>query len=97
MIRRTPQRTPTLAFGPNAYKLAIILTELSLPFETVNIWDAAELKKAPFTDVDPNGRAPVPEKYLFDHWLFVQASGQGPYYGQAGWFNVFHHEKLPSA
>ncbi|KAL9083219.1 MAG: hypothetical protein Q9165_008625 [Trypethelium subeluteriae] len=24
-------------------------------------------------------------------------SGQGPYYGQCGWFNVLHPEKLPSA
>ncbi len=24
-------------------------------------------------------------------------SGQGPYFGQAAWFTMFHHEKLPSA
>ena len=24
-------------------------------------------------------------------------SGQGPYWGQLGWFTKFHHEKLPSA
>lgn len=24
-------------------------------------------------------------------------SGQGPYFGQAGWFNVLHSEKIPSA
>ncbi|KAL9059172.1 MAG: hypothetical protein Q9206_001611 [Seirophora lacunosa] len=119
-------------YGPNPYKVAIVLTELSLPFETVVIWDAAELKKAPFTDINPNGRAPAikdpstgiflwescaiirylidqydktnalsydttPEKYLLDQWFFFQASGQGPYYGQAGWFNMFHPEKLPSA
>lgn len=39
-------------------KVAIILTELSIPFETTAIWDATELKKAPYTDVNPNGRAP---------------------------------------
>ena len=26
-----------------------------------------------------------------------QVSGQGPYFGQAAWFTLFHHEKLPSA
>jgi glutathione S-transferase len=26
-----------------------------------------------------------------------QMSGQGPYYGQANWFNYLHHEKIPSA
>lgn len=39
-------------------KVTIILTELSIPFETTAIWDATELKKAPYTDVNPNGRAP---------------------------------------
>ena len=26
-----------------------------------------------------------------------QMSGQGPYFGQAGWFSVLHPEKIPSA
>jgi len=34
---------------------------------------------------------------LILQWLFFQASGQGPYYGQAAWFKIFHHEKLESA
>jgi glutathione S-transferase len=34
---------------------------------------------------------------LTKQWLFYQTSGQGPYYGQASWFKLFHHEKLPSA
>ncbi|KAL8665786.1 MAG: hypothetical protein Q9202_001908 [Teloschistes flavicans] len=39
----------------------------------------------------------IPEKYLLQQWSFYQASGQGPYFGQAAWFNQLHHEKLPSA
>ncbi|KAI0891635.1 hypothetical protein F4806DRAFT_500815 [Annulohypoxylon nitens] len=31
-----------------------------------------------------------PEKYLTQQWSFFQASGQGPYFGQAAWFNLFH-------
>ncbi|MCJ1393164.1 hypothetical protein MMC18_006036, partial [Xylographa bjoerkii] len=38
-----------------------------------------------------------PEKYQLLQWSFFQASGQGPYFGQAAWFNLFHPEKLPSA
>lgn len=30
-------------------------------------------------------------------WLFFQATGQGPYYGQAYWFKQLHAERLPSA
>lgn len=30
-------------------------------------------------------------------WLFFQASGQGPYYGQLAWFFRAHEEKIPSA
>ncbi|PSN69341.1 glutathione transferase 2 [Corynespora cassiicola Philippines] len=37
------------------------------------------------------------EAYHAKQWLFYQVSGQGPYYGQAVWFNVYHPEKLPSA
>ncbi|OAA75847.1 glutathione S-transferase Ure2-like protein [Akanthomyces lecanii RCEF 1005] len=38
-----------------------------------------------------------PEAYETKQYLYFQASGQGPYYGQAAWFKKFHHEKLPSA
>ncbi|KAK9369378.1 glutathione S-transferase Ure2-like protein [Lipomyces kononenkoae] len=37
------------------------------------------------------------ESYHAKQWLFFQVSGQGPYYGQASWFNKFHDEKVPSA
>ncbi|RYP69456.1 hypothetical protein DL771_006108 [Monosporascus sp. 5C6A] len=39
----------------------------------------------------------VKEKHHLNQWLQFQMSGQGPYYGAAGWFNILHHEKLPSA
>ncbi|RPD77240.1 glutathione S-transferase C-terminal-like protein [Lentinus tigrinus ALCF2SS1-7] len=37
------------------------------------------------------------DKYTLLQWLFFQASGQGPYYGQAFWFTYAHPEKVPSA
>ncbi|CZR69035.1 probable glutathione S-transferase Ure2-like [Phialocephala subalpina] len=39
----------------------------------------------------------TPESYLAKQWLFFAASGQGPYYGQYGWFKLYHAEKIPSA
>jgi glutathione S-transferase len=37
------------------------------------------------------------EYYEAKQWLHYQMSGQGPYFGQAAWFTVYHPEKLPSA
>ncbi|THG95280.1 hypothetical protein EW026_g6344 [Hermanssonia centrifuga] len=37
------------------------------------------------------------QKYQIIQWLFFQASGQGPYFGQAFWFRFQHSEKIPSA
>ena len=39
----------------------------------------------------------TPESYHAKQWLFYQATGQAPYFGQAAWFTKFHHEQLPSA
>ncbi|KAK2737054.1 glutathione S- transferase, nitrogen catabolite repression regulator [Onygenales sp. PD_40] len=37
------------------------------------------------------------EYYEAKQWLHYQMSGQGPYFGQATWFTVYHPEKVPSA
>ncbi|KAF2833553.1 glutathione S-transferase [Ophiobolus disseminans] len=37
------------------------------------------------------------EKHLCNQWLAFQISGQGPYFGQVGWFTHLHPEKIPSA
>ncbi|KZT18516.1 glutathione S-transferase [Neolentinus lepideus HHB14362 ss-1] len=37
------------------------------------------------------------DKYKQLQWLFFQASGQGPYFGQAAWFSWIHPERIPSA
>ncbi|EED79275.1 predicted protein [Postia placenta Mad-698-R] len=37
------------------------------------------------------------DKFTQLQWLYFQASGQGPYYGQLGWFTDYHPEKVPSA
>ena len=39
----------------------------------------------------------VNDKFTLLQWLFFQASGQGPYFGQVGWFTFYHPEKIPSA
>ncbi|KAJ5622998.1 glutathione S-transferase [Penicillium lividum] len=37
------------------------------------------------------------EYYESKQWLHYQVSGQGPYFGQAVWFTVYHPEKVLSA
>ncbi|KAJ5584778.1 uncharacterized protein N7459_004578 [Penicillium hispanicum] len=118
--------------GPNPPRVAIILNELSLPYEFQEI-AFSDVKKPLYLAINPNGRIPaihdpntnltlwesgaiveyLIERYdtarkisfepgsndaqLARQWLFFQASGQGPYYGQAVWFKKFHREPLPSA
>ncbi|KAJ5601992.1 hypothetical protein N7510_011526 [Penicillium lagena] len=37
------------------------------------------------------------EAELARSFLYLQASGQGPYYGQGYWFKKYHSERVPSA
>ncbi|KAH9910405.1 glutathione S-transferase C-terminal-like protein [Epithele typhae] len=122
--------------GPNGWKVAMVLEELGLTYESIYLDFFKGEQKAPaYTQYNPNGRTPT----LIDHhngdltiwesgaiilyladkydqegklspaqddelgrhelsqWLFFQASGQGPYFGQLRWFQRRHPEKLPSA
>lgn len=42
----------------------------------------------------PRGSA---DAHHASQWLFFQATGQGPYFGQAAWFKKYHPENVPSA
>jgi glutathione S-transferase len=122
--------------GPNGWKVAMVLEELGLEYESIYLdFQSGEHKQESHTKYNPNGRIPtlicheendhaiwesnaiilyLVGKYDKEHkisidmtnlkdmaslnqWLFFQASGQGPYFGQAAWFSLFHSEKLPSA
>jgi glutathione S-transferase len=39
----------------------------------------------------------IEEQAQIETWLLYQATGQGPYIGQAFWFMHYHHERLESA
>ncbi|KAI0202744.1 glutathione S-transferase [Astrocystis sublimbata] len=117
--------------APNPYKVAFVLEELGLPWKFESL-PMPDLKKEPFTNLNPNGRVPTlvdPNKdmtiwesgaivdYLIEEydneaklhystlkeknatrsWQYFQVSGQGPYFGQLGWFTNHHSEKIPSA
>jgi len=119
------------ASGPNPWKVAIVLEELGIPYES-EFMDMGELKKPPYEKINVNGRVPAivdpntnitlwesgaiieylvetydkdnkltftssPEKFYVKQYLHFQMSGQGPYFGQAAWFNVLMPEKIEPA
>jgi len=64
------------------------------------LWESGAIIKYLIETYDKENKftiATAPEKFHLDQWLFFQASGQGPYFGQALWFAYFHSEKLASA
>jgi len=78
-------RVPTLIDHKNndlaVWESGAILLYLTSKYDTEHRYDA----------VDDVG------KFQVLQWLFFQVSGQGPYFGQAAWFQNFHPEKIPSA
>lgn len=136
---------------PNPSKVLVILEELGVPYKS-SLVEPEDLKKKPFTDINPNGRLPgtfyntqslsvahsqglillvtlaaikdpnyndiilfesgaiviyliskydrsnaltytdSPKVFELLQWSYFQASGQGPYFGQAAWYTPF---KLP--
>ncbi|PQE10378.1 glutathione S-transferase protein [Rutstroemia sp. NJR-2017a WRK4] len=130
-------------------EVIILLEELEIPYVIKEV-RFEDVKKPPFIDINPNGRAPgtltsvlpsivtidsqrlaiidpntdltlwesgaimqylvkqydtdkkltcekLQDEHLINQWLMFQMSGQGPYFGQCGWFNILHSEKIPSA
>lgn len=71
------------------------------PNTDITLWETGAILEYIVERYDPDHKlsfAPgTPESYHAKQWLFFQASGQGPYYGQAVWFTKYHHEPLPSA
>lgn len=70
------------------------------PNTGVTLWESGAIIQYLIETYDKDAKltyTTVPEKYFLNQWLMFQMSGQGPYFGQAAWFRVFHAEKLPSA
>ncbi|KAL2004693.1 hypothetical protein VTN00DRAFT_3221 [Thermoascus crustaceus] len=71
------------------------------PNTGLTIWESGAIVQYLVETYDKGHKLSFPagtaEAYHTLQWLFFQVSGQGPYYGQAGWFSMYHPEKLPSA
>ena len=70
------------------------------PNTNLTLWESGAIITYLIEQYDKEGiisYTSAPEKYLCLPWQHLQATGQGPYFGQAAWFNLFHPEKLESA
>lgn len=71
------------------------------PNTGITLWESGAIILYLVETYDKQHRISFPpgskESFEALQWLFYQATGQGPYFGQAVWFTTYHPEKLPSA
>lgn len=71
------------------------------PNTGITLWESGAIMEYLIERYDTKHRlsfAPgTPESYHAKQWLYFQATGQGPYYGQLYWFKKYHSEQVPSA
>ncbi|KAI1267683.1 glutathione S-transferase [Xylariaceae sp. FL1019] len=81
--------------------LAAAHVALSLGATPLTLHNPAYAFPVSYTSMDHSenrlGYPTLNERHLCNQWLHFQVSGQGPYYGQLGWFGHLHAEKIPSA
>ena len=70
------------------------------PNTGITLWESGAIIEYLVETYDKNNTLTYtssPEKYFVKQWLHFQMSGQGPYFGQAAWFEKFHPERIASA
>ena len=71
------------------------------PNTGITLWESGAIIEYLIETYDKDLRygfaAGTPEYFHAKQWLYYQVSGQGPYFGQAIWFKLFHTEKIQSA
>lgn len=85
-----------LAINPNGR-----LPSIYDPNTDITLWESGAIVEYLIERYDHTHRLSFPpgtaEAYHAKQWLFFQVSGQGPYYGQYGWFRLHAPEKIPYA
>ncbi|KAF2447378.1 glutathione S-transferase [Karstenula rhodostoma CBS 690.94] len=71
------------------------------PNTGLTLWESGAIIEYLIEKYDANGvlsyASGTDNAYLSKQWLYFQVSGQGPYYGQAAWFQKHHSEFVQSA
>ncbi|KAI1378856.1 glutathione S-transferase [Hypoxylon crocopeplum] len=89
------KKEPYVSINPNGRVPAI-----EDPNTGVTLWESGAIIDYLVEQYDKEHKLSydtVPEKYLVRQWVAYQISGQGPYYGQAVWFDRIHPERVQSA
>ncbi|KAF9895020.1 glutathione S- transferase, nitrogen catabolite repression regulator [Aspergillus nanangensis] len=87
---------PFVSVNPNGRVPAIID-----PNTGITLWESGAILEYLVETYDKDNKISFksgsPEYFQAKQWLHFQMSGQGPYFGQAVWFSVYHPEKIESA
>lgn len=71
------------------------------PNTGTTLWESGAIIEYLMEKYDTDHRLSFPhgtdDYWHAKQWLYFQVSGQGPYFGQAAWFAMFHPERVPSA
>ncbi|KAF6843410.1 URE2 protein [Colletotrichum musicola] len=89
------KQEPYTSINPNGR-----LPAITDPNTGITIWESGAIIEYLIDRYDTGDKISYdsfPEKYHLKQWLHFQMSGQGPYFGQLGWFLRFHPEDVPSA
>ena len=90
------KQPPFLAINPNGRMPAI-----HDPNTNLTLWESGAILEYLAETYDTSRKVSFTpgsnDANLAKQWLFFQASGQGPYYGQAVWFTKYHPEQVQSA
>jgi len=97
-VNKEQKSQPYLTINPNG-KIPTLVDHKNKDFA---IWESNAILQYLVGEYDKDHKISVADddtegKYKTEQWLFFQASHQGPYFGQAQWFQKFHPEHLPSA
>ncbi|KAH8681453.1 glutathione S-transferase [Xylariales sp. PMI_506] len=89
------KQEPYILLNPNGR-----LPTIEDPNTGLTLWESGAIIEYLVETYDKDNKisfTSFPEKFLLKQYLHFQMSGQGPYYGQLGWFKLFHPEKVESA
>ncbi|KAL1850620.1 hypothetical protein Plec18170_006905 [Paecilomyces lecythidis] len=90
------KKEPFITKNPNGRVPAI-----EDPNTGITLWESGAIVEYLVETYDKDKKisfeAGTPDYFHAKQWLHFQMSGQGPYFGQAVWFKVYHPEKIQSA